>query len=95
MNEIRIEIPSYGLDHKLVFAWDDDFLLLVDRSSTEVTIRANSAGLISLARHCLTLAQVSVPPGSHVHLTDSVELEPGSGDLIIDKLDDRAGDQEH
>ncbi|MFJ5229291.1 hypothetical protein ACIQBJ_05255 [Kitasatospora sp. NPDC088391] len=85
MAEVSLEVPTYGPDRRLTFAWDDGFQILVDRAQSEVTIRANAAGLISLARHCLTLAQDAVPPGSHIHLTDSVELEAGSGDLVIDK----------
>jgi hypothetical protein len=88
MVEWRIEVPAYNHDAHLVFDWDDGYHILVDRTASEVAIRANAAGLISLARHCLTLAQKSVPAGSHIHLTDSVELEGGSGDLIIDKLED-------
>ncbi|WP_456316012.1 Imm32 family immunity protein [Rhizomonospora bruguierae] len=88
MAERRIEVPAYGPDAHLMFDWDDGFQILVDRTNSEVTIRANAAGLVSLARHCLTLAQESVPPGSHIHLTDSVELEAGSGDLIIDRMTD-------
>lgn len=88
MAEWNVEVPVYGPDAHLTFAWDDGFQILVDRSKSEVTIRANTAGLVSLARHCLTLAQEPVPPGSHIHLTDSVELDAGSGDLIIDKLQD-------
>ena len=88
MAEWKLEVPAYGPDENLTFAWDDGFQILLDRSNLEVTIRANTAGLVSLARHCLTLAQEQVPPGSHIHLTDSVELEAGSGDLIIDKLQD-------
>jgi len=88
MAEWNVDVPAYGSDGNLNFVWDDGFQILVDRSNSEITIRANAAGLVSLARHCLTLAQEAVPPGSHIHLTDSVELEAGSGDLIIDKLRD-------
>lgn len=85
MIEWDIEVPAYGPESHLRFAWDDGFQISIDRTSSEVTIMANAAGLVSLARHCLTLAQQSVPPGSHIHLTDAVELKAGSGDLIIDK----------
>jgi hypothetical protein len=88
MVERRIEVPAYGPDSHLNFEWDDGFRIVVDRATSEVAITANAAGLVSLARHCLTLAQASVPPGSHIHLTDSVELEPGSGDLIIGRSAD-------
>lgn len=69
--------------------WMDGYVIVVERSDRETVIRGNAAGLISLARQLTSLAQDSVSPGSHIHLTDSVELEPGSGDLILDRLDNR------
>jgi len=82
---VNISIPAYEESGSLFFKWDDAFKISVNHSTGEVCVSANSAGLISLARHLLTLAQESVPTGSHLHLTDGVELEEGSGDLIIEK----------
>ena len=85
MTERHVTVPDYEPGGALRFAWAEGFRIEVDASAGEVVIRANSAGLVSLAQHCLTLAQAAVPAGSHLHLTDSVELEPGSGDLIIER----------
>jgi hypothetical protein len=85
MTEQRVTVPAYEPGGALRFAWAEGFRIEVGASAGEVVIRANSAGLVSLAQHCLTLAQAAVPAGSHLHLTDSVELEPGSGDLIIER----------
>ena len=42
--------------------------------------------MISLSRHLLTLAQDSVPSGTHIHFDDLNSLEDGSIGLIIEKL---------
>lgn len=58
--EWQLEIPDYEeLDgiHHLMFAWDDGFVISVNRTSSEVAICANTAGLMSLARHCLHRSQ--------------------------------------
>jgi hypothetical protein len=90
MTDRQVAVPDYLPGEPLRFVWEDGFRIELDTSAGEVVIRANAAGLISLAQHCLVLAQARVPPGHHIHLTDSVELEPGSGDLIIEKVSDEA-----
>ena len=50
-----------------------------------IVVRGNVAGLRSLARHLLTLAQEDVPSGSHVHLDDIGGLEPGSIELVLER----------
>jgi hypothetical protein len=79
-----VEIPAYDAVTGLSFVWDDGFEISVDTTSAEVVIAANPAGLISLARHLLTLAQESVPDGSHVHLTADQELDSTVG-LILER----------
>ncbi len=79
-----MEIPAYDATTGLSFVWDDGFEMAVDTTAAEVVIAANPAGLISLARHLLTLAQESVPDGSHVHLTAGQELE-STVDLILER----------
>lgn len=48
-------------------------------------ISANNEGLLSLARHLLTLVQNEVPIGTHIHLDEYNLLEEGSIDLIVEK----------
>ena len=50
-----------------------------------VTLRCNQAGLQTLARHLLTLAQAGIPLGSHLHLDSSNGLEDGSAEIIIER----------
>ena len=82
---VTVAVPGSENEGSLKFAWDDGFEISVSRTASEIVISANEAGLISLARHLLTLAQKDVPPGSHIHLSDVTELEDGSGDLILEK----------
>jgi len=82
---VTLSVPDHVPGGPLRFSWDDGYEIAVDRAGGEVVIRANAAGLVSLARHCLTLAQQTVPPGSHIHLSDVGELEDGSGELIIER----------
>lgn len=88
MTDWQVKIPDHLATGPIRFDWADDSRIELDVSGGEVVIRANSAGLISLAQHCLVLAQARVPAGQHLHLTDSVELEAGSGDLILERAED-------
>lgn len=78
------EIPAY--DDSITLAWDDGFEIAVIGDESGVCIRANPAGLISLARHLLTLAQEGVPAGSHIHLDEYNSLEDGSAELVIARM---------
>ncbi|MFG2334632.1 hypothetical protein ACGFMM_34205 [Streptomyces sp. NPDC048604] len=83
-----IEVPEYLPDGRgLRFAWDDGFEIEVVAGSAEVLIRANPAGLTSLARHLLTLAQDGVRPGAHLHLTADQEID-STVDLILERAPD-------
>ena len=84
---VTLTVPDYEERAHLRFEWDGGFEILLERNENEVVIKANTPGLISLARHLLTLAQLTVPAGSHLHLTEESELEEGSGELIIEKSD--------
>ncbi|WP_418958855.1 Imm32 family immunity protein [Streptomyces tritici] len=80
-----IDVPEYPTDGGgLRFAWDDGFEIEVVAGSTEVIIKANAAGLTSLARHLLTLAQDGVRPGAHLHLTADQEID-SAVDLILER----------
>ncbi|MEV6674205.1 hypothetical protein [Streptomyces sp. NPDC051162] len=82
-----IDVPEYRTGEGLRFAWDDDFEIQLTVSSTDVVIKANRAGLTSLARHLLTLAQEGVREGSHVHLTAEQEIE-SDHDLILERMEE-------
>ena len=86
MKEIKINIPEY--DNALEMVWDDNFAIKTSTEYDAITIEANRAGLLSLARHLLLLAQEEVPNGSHFHLDEFNSLEDGSVELILDENDD-------
>lgn len=83
MEEIKINIPEYDDAFELV--WDDNFAIRTSTEYDAITIEANRAGLLSLARHLLLLAQEDVPNGSHFHLDAFNSLEDNSVELIISK----------
>ncbi|HVK26561.1 MAG TPA: hypothetical protein VM677_34870 [Actinokineospora sp.] len=80
-----IIIPDYRPDEGLRFSWDEGFEIAVSAAPLEVLIKANRAGLTSLARHLLTLAQESVGDGTHVHLAADQEIE-SEIDLILERM---------
>jgi hypothetical protein len=81
-----IDVPECRDGEALRFVWDDDFEIELTVSLTEVVIKANRAGLTSLARHLLTLAQQGVRSGSHIHLTADQEIE-SQNDLILERVE--------
>ncbi|MCX4586913.1 hypothetical protein [Streptomyces sp. NBC_01481] len=81
-----IDVPECRAGEGLRFVWDDDFEIELTVGSTEVVIKANRAGLTSLARHLLTLAQQGVHEGSHIHLTADQEIE-SEIDLILERVE--------
>lgn len=66
--------------------WEAGFIIEAEIDQNSVIIKANSEGLISLANHLLALAQAEVPHGYHLHLDDSNSLEPGSSEIILEKM---------
>lgn len=50
----------------------------------EIKISANREGLLSLAKHLMTLADGE--PGDHVHYDEHNSLKEGSAEIIIEKV---------
>ncbi|MGW2937694.1 Imm32 family immunity protein [Streptomyces sp. NPDC001156] len=71
-----------------VFTWEDDARITVRSLGAEVVIKANAAGLRTLAGHLLTLGKDGVPDGSHLHLEDSNGLAEGSVGLVLERSDE-------
>ena len=82
----HINLPEYEKEG-LRLEWEENSILSVifDKDENTLAIGGNREGLISLARHLLTLAQENVPIGYHIHLDDQNSLEAGSCELIIGK----------
>jgi len=82
--EIKLTIPEYSA-HGLALDWEKSFEIQVSFDHGAMMISANKAGLISLAKQLLTLAQDEVPKGAHLHYDEYNSLEVGSADMIIEK----------
>ena len=64
--------------------WEDGFSIRTSLYEDEMTISANRAGLISLAKSFLALADGV--PGDHFHLDVYNSLEEGSSPLVIELI---------
>lgn len=62
--------------------WEEGFTISTRADHGAVTLSANRAGLVSLARIMLDLAEGV--PGDHVHLDELNSLEDGSIELIVE-----------
>ena len=78
-----IDVPQYGPSFK--FIWEDGFAIRCRLDDSAVIIEANRAGLISLARHLLVLADENAPEFTHFHLDEWNSLEEKSTELIVVK----------
>jgi hypothetical protein len=88
MTKVTLEIPEYRPEEGLRMSWEDDFTIQARLEGVQtVVIQANTAGLISLARQLLTLAQNEVPSGYHIHYDESNALEDGSCEVILEKIE--------
>jgi hypothetical protein len=81
-----IDVPEYDAERGLRTDWDDGFEVSVRLEGDQVVVSGNAAGLRSLARDLLVLAQDSTPQGHHLHLDDSNSLEDGSIELVLEKM---------
>lgn len=84
--KFELEIPDYNKHQGLRLIWEEGFRIDVKQQDIgSIVIKANEAGLLSLARHFITLSNSSVPNGYHIHFDDMNSLEDGSCELIIEK----------
>lgn len=65
--------------------WENGFEISVRIENGAATIAANKAGLLSLSRQLVALAQEK--PGSHIHYDAHNALEDGSQELVIARLE--------
>jgi len=72
------------------YYWEDGFSIKaeIDINSDDgnaIVIKANKAGLISLANHLIELSDDRFVTNHHIHLDESVGLEKGSVELTLMK----------
>ena len=85
--EIKLEIEQYSPASgvRTGKVWESGFEIITEIQKNQIVISANEAGLTSLAKILLTLAQKEVPGGCHIHLDENTCLENGSQEFIIVK----------
>lgn len=66
---------------------ENNFVIKTEINKSEIVIKANKEGLLSLANHLFKMAQDDVMSGNHLHLDDSNSLEDKSIAMIIEKID--------
>lgn len=86
MIELKLDIPEYCSKKGLQSIWENGFSLETNVIENQILISANKAGLISLAKQLLHLAQDETPIGCHYHFDECNGLESGSKELIISKI---------
>jgi hypothetical protein len=85
--KIEVDVPDYDPFKGVLIVWEEDVFLETDiLDNIIIHLKGNRNGLISLAKHLLTLAEVNVPTGSHIHYDEWNSLEKGSFQLIIEKI---------
>jgi hypothetical protein len=84
--QISVEVAEYSPEVGIRTEWEYGFTIAVRIDEEGVVIQANKSGLISLARHLLTLSQDTIPSGRHIHYDEFNSLEEGSNELIIEKM---------
>ena len=85
--QVTVHVNEMEPGQWLRLSWDPRAFIRVV-AGEEVVISCNRPGLLTLARHLLTLAQDGLAPGTHVHLDETNGLEPGSSDTILEFVDD-------
>lgn len=84
---MEINVPDYtGKGFKFEWEYDHAILTRIYCDHNIISIQANAAGLVSLARILLTLAQSTIPDDYHIHLDEFNSLEEGSCELILAKV---------
>jgi hypothetical protein len=69
------------------FEWFDGFKIEVILSNNAVLIKANVEGIKPLV-NCLTALSESKAHGAHIHLDEFNSLEPGSIEVVFEKVDE-------
>ena len=83
---IEIDIPDYD-GNSIDIVWEKGAKYIATYDNDNVIIKANSEGLLSLARQMIYLAVNAVPSGSHAHYDSFFTTEETvDKELILEKL---------
>lgn len=83
--EQLLKFPDYSPETGILLEWEDNFELKVTIENGCVLFVGNKAGLITFAKHIVSLAQDPVPDGTHIHYDEHNSLEEGSIELILQR----------
>ena len=83
--KVTLELPAYSPETGICTQWEEGFTIATSGAVGYFVLKANKAGLVSLATHLLTLAQDKVPAGCHIHYDELNSLEDNSIELVIEK----------
>lgn len=86
MKNIKVEIPEYDSQKGVQYSWENNFEIQTELGDDAIVIKANKAGLKSLAYQLLTLSEVPYDKQVHLHYDDINSLEEGSIELIIERV---------
>jgi len=85
--KMELEIIDYLPENGLAINWEPQYKIATKVINNDVIrITANRDGLISLAKHLLTLALKEVKPGTHIHYDENNSLDAGSNEMIVEKI---------
>jgi hypothetical protein len=82
--DFRYSVPDYDENRGVQRGLQGNSRILVKVLGNTVAIQSNPEGLITLAKHLLTLAQPTVPDGFHCHYDAGHQLEVGSAHLVLE-----------
>lgn len=82
---MAVPVRPYAPETGVRLFWVPGTRIHVRAEGAEVHVKANSAGLLSLASHLLALHQYPVPDGSHVHLDEFSGMDDGSAEVVIER----------
>lgn len=86
MSSIKLEIPDYDNTKGITYSWENEFEISTKYGDNIFTISANKAGLISLAKQLITLAESPEEVEVHLHYDDLNSLEDGSIEFVVERI---------
>ncbi len=81
----ELDIEPYSPEAGLSLGYEIDFRIAVEVHDNRIIVAANTAGLVTLARALLTLAQDAVPLGNYFDFDGWSGLEAGSNSMSFIK----------
>ena len=68
----------------MTIEWVDGYQIKAAVENNDIVISANRAGMLSLAKQLIALADGV--PGDHIHYDEHNSLEEGSAEMVIERV---------